>query len=105
MNQEIELLGYKATITGIRPRTKFPPWHPEDELLAIIEFSKEDSPEGVLETVIAIPVKDYQSDVLLWAVKEFGEEQLSVMFASIRKEREMQKAKNARRKELDNLEG
>ena len=100
LNIGIELCGYKAKITHIGARRAFPPWHPEDQLLAYIEFG-EPRPQAIISTAIAIPVKEYSRDELLRVVKQEGDKQLSQTLTRAREEGEKTTRQRQRQEELD----
>ena len=101
MNQEIELQGYKARLTGILSRTALPPWNPTDELLVIVEFNEH--PEGIIETTISIPAKDYSPEEFLRVVNECGQKQICDMLERHRKEKKNRKHQEQRKLDLDTL--
>jgi hypothetical protein len=100
LNVGIELCGYKAKITHVWTRQAFPPWHPEDQLLACIEFD-EPRPQAIISTAVAIPVKEYSRDELLRVVKEEGGKQLAQTLARAREESEKTTRQRQRQEELD----
>jgi len=99
MNEKIQLLDYKCTITHILTRLANPPWQPEDQLLVNVEF-EEPHPASILSTYIAIPVKDYSKGELLKVVKEHGDEQLADAITKHIKEAEKDAAASQRKAEL-----
>ena len=100
LNIGIELCGYKAKITHIGARQAFPPWHPEDQLLAYIEFG-EPRPQAIISTAIAIPVKEYSRDELLRVVKQEGDKQLAQTLTRAREEQEKTTHQRRRQEELN----
>lgn len=100
LNIGVELCGYKAKITHIGARRAFPPWHPEDQLLAYVEFG-EPRPQAIISTAIAIPVKEYSRDELLRVVKQEGAKQLSQTLTRAREESEKTTCQRQRQEELD----
>ena len=97
MNIKIELLGYKGTLTHIGSRIADSIWQKEDELLVYISF-EEPLPASILETAIAIPVKDYSNDEFLSVIRGKGEKQLAISLEKCNKDGE-QRARDLKRHE------
>lgn len=99
---EVELCGYRAIISRILVREALPPFHPEDQLLVVVEFD-EPCPQAIISTAIAIPVKEYSREELLKVIKEEGDKQLSWALARSAREKDANEQRRQRRAELDGI--
>ena len=70
----IEVLGHKATIDSVSARQADGIWYKEDFLMVFIDL--DDSVEGISGFGVNLPVKRYDSDEFIAAVKEEAEKTL-----------------------------
>lgn len=98
---EVEILGHKAKVSGIKGRLADNLWHKEDTLDVWLSF---DEPvDGTLSFGIELPAKAYSRTEFLDLVVKNGEARLKELVAKHNREKEEMKARDERQKALDNL--
>ncbi|GAI60063.1 unnamed protein product [marine sediment metagenome] len=98
---EIEIMGYKAKIGGVRGHLKDGIWRKEDCLDVWFEF---DEPVGsTLGFGIDLPVKNYGQQEFLEACRQEGERKLKEILVRDATRREQRRLEEARQSDLDSL--
>lgn len=100
---EIEIMGHKAKIEGVSARQADGVWYKEDYLLVWLSF--DEAVDSTLGFGIDLPVKRYNRDEFLAAVKAEAEEKLPKLLERDRTGREKRKREQEKQEALDLVVG
>lgn len=98
---EIEILGHKAKLSGIRGRLKDGIWRKEDYIEVWFRF--EEAVDGTLGFAIELPVRNYGKDQFLEVVRREGEKKLKEILKDDAAKGAQQRQEKARQRDLDSL--
>jgi hypothetical protein len=96
---DIEILGHKAKIDSVSARQADGIWYKEDLLSVWVSF--EEAVEGTQGFGVYIPVKRYERDEFLAAVKAEAEDTLPKLLERRRQESEKRKREQQKQESLD----
>jgi len=99
----IEVLGYKATINSVSARQADGIWYKEDFLMVFISF--DESVDSTLGFGVHLPVKRYEKDEFIAAVKAEAEVTLPKLLEKHRQERDNRRREQEKQEALDLVVG